>query len=116
MSEKRAIDTNSLNGNAFPVNIDFSSKRGVWRVFFVPLSVLEVIDFISQETFLVFNVDHYNYVDLKTLSLEEVASNHSAYLKKFDDETLLMDKKSVTRLLREMPHYNFCLIDIGKEA
>ena len=114
-SENRAINTNSLNGEPFPVNIDFSIKDGVYHIYSMPISVLEVMNLLPQKTFLIFSVDHYEFVGSETLSLSEVVSRHSSYLTKFDEQTLLMDKESIVRLLEEMPHYNLCLIDAEKE-
>lgn len=112
MIERRAITINSLNGSPFPTNINFSLKNGVYSVYLIPVSVLEVMNFINQDSFLVFNVDHYEHNDGKPRSLAEVVSKHSIYQIKFDEETLVMDRKSVIRLLDEIAHYNFCLIDV----
>ena len=95
--------------------IEFAEKNGFYRINLIPISVLEIFELISLKTFLVFNVDANEYDGLKALSLTEMVDKYSAYLKKFDDETLLMDKENVIQLLDEIYHYNFCLIDVESE-
>lgn len=106
---------NSLNGSDFPVGIEFSVQNGIYKVYLLPLSVLEVIDFIRRETFLVFNVDANEYDGIRPLTLAEIVSEYSSFIAEFDEETLLIDRKSVIELLNEISHYNFCLIDVERE-
>ena len=113
--ENRAINLNSLNGEAFPITVDFSIQNGFYRIYLTPISLIEIIDLIPFETFLVFNVNSHEYEDSKSLSLNEIVSKYASYSKKFDEETLLMDKGGIIQLLNEISHYNFCLIDSTPE-
>lgn len=114
--EDRAITINSLNGDSFPVSIDFSKKHSAFRVYLTPISVLEIVDLIPSGTFLIFNVDANEYDGTRRISLEQFTAKYSSYLEKFDDETLLLDKKSIIQLLEEISHYNFCLIELELNA
>lgn len=109
-TEHRAIDKNFLNGNPFPVNINFSLKDNFYSVHLTPMSISEIFEFIPQNTFLIFDVD-YEVLKLRLMNLSDVVEKYSSYLKKFCDETLLIDKKSLRKLLDEISHHNFCLID-----
>lgn len=114
--ENRAININSLNGNPFPVTVEFGKVNKVYRIYLTPISILEIIDLIPLNTFLVFNVDANEYDGLKPVSLRQLAGKYSSYLEAFDEETLLINKESLIQLLNEISHYNFCLIDAGKET
>lgn len=117
ISENRAININSLNGNSFPVTVEFGKANEVYRIYLTPISILEVIDLIPLNTFLVFNVDANEYYDgLKSFTLKQLADKYSSYLKTFDEETLLISKESLIQLLNKISHYNFCLIDAGAET
>ena len=114
-SENRAININSLNGNSFPVTIELAKLNEIYQIYLMPTSVLEILDLIPLNTFLVFNVDSNEYDGIKPVTLKQLADKHSCYLEAFDEETLLIDKKSLIQLLIEISHYNFCLIDAGTE-
>lgn len=114
-SDNKAINCNSLNGNPFPVNIEFSEKNGFYKIYLIPMSVLEILELIPLNTFLVFNVDANEYDGFKPLTLANLADKYSEYLKKFDEQTILMKKESIIRLLNETSHYNFCLIETKPE-
>ena len=116
ISENRAININSLNGNSFPVTVEFGKENEIYRIYLTPISVLEILNLIELDTFLVFNVDSNEYDGTEPITLKQLASKYSAYLETFDDETLLMDKEHIIRLLNEISHYNFCLIDTGTET
>lgn len=113
--ENRAININSLNGSSFPVTIEFAKLNEIYRIYLTPISVLEIINLIPLNTFLVFNVDANEYDGLKAITLKQFADKYSAYLKVFDEETVLMEKEKIIQLLDEISHYNFCLIDVAKE-
>lgn len=115
MSERRAVDINSLSARPFPITVDFSVKENFYRVFLTPMSVAEVIDLLPYNRFLIFDVDTYEFDNLKTLTLSDVVSTRSGYLTKFDEETLLMDKGQTVKFLEDVSHYNFCLIDAAEE-
>lgn len=116
-SKNRAININSLNGNSFPVTIEFAKTNNIYRIYLTPISVLEMINLISLNTFLVFNVDANEFDEgLKSFNLKQLADKYSAYLKAFDEETLLMNKEEFVQLLDEISHYNLCLIDVGMET
>ena len=115
ISENSAIDVNSLSGHPFPITVDFSVKEGFYRIFLTPIRVLEILDLLPLNTFIIFNVDTYEFDDSRPLTLAEIVNKYSTYLKKFDEETLLMEKKEIIRLLTVVPHYNFCLIDAKKD-
>ena len=115
LSDNKAININSLNGNPFPVNIEFSAKNGFYKIDLIPMSVLEVLELIPLNSFLIFNVDANEYDGLKPLTLANLVNKYSEYLKKFDEETLLLKKESLIKLLNEISHYNFCLIDANSE-
>ena len=115
ISENRAININLLNGNSFPVNIEFKKVNEIYRIYLMPISILEIMDLISQDTFLVFNVDANEYDESKAITLKSLAEKYSSYSKAFDEETLLIGKQSLVRLLNEISHYNFCLINTDKE-
>ncbi|MEO6590037.1 MAG: hypothetical protein ABIP06_12110, partial [Pyrinomonadaceae bacterium] len=72
ISKRKAINLNSLNGNSFPIAIEFSEKNGFYRINLIPISVLEIFELISFKTFLVFNVDANEYDGVKALSLAEM--------------------------------------------
>jgi hypothetical protein len=114
--ENRAININSLNGNPFPVNIELAKMNDIYRVYLTPISVLEILDLIPFNTFLVFNVDSNEYNGTEPITLKQLAAKYSSYLEAFDEETLLIDKKSLIQLLTEISHYNFYLIDAGTET
>jgi hypothetical protein len=114
--ENRAININSLNGNPFPVNIELAKMNGVYCVYLTPISILEMLDLIPLQTFLVFNVDANEYDGMKSVTLKQLAIKYSSYLEAFDEETLLFDKKSLVQLLTKISHYNFCLVDAGTET
>lgn len=116
ISENRAININSLNGNSFPVTIEFAKVNEIYRIYLTPISVLEIINLIPLNIFLIFNVDANEYNGLKPVTLKQLAYKYSSYLKTFDDETLLIDKENLVQLLNEISHYNFCLIDAKRET
>lgn len=115
ISKNRAININSLNGNSFPVGIEYAKVNEVYRIYLMPISILEIMDLIPFDTFLVFNVDANEYDSFKPVTLKTLAENYSNYLKIFDEETLLINKENLIQLLSEISHYNFCLIDTEKE-
>lgn len=112
---ERAININSLNGNSFPVNIEFTKINEFYRINLMPISVLETVDLIPFDTFLVFKVDANEFDGLKPITLKQFAERYSSFLTDFDEETLLMDKKSIIQLLNDISHYNFSLIDADRE-
>jgi hypothetical protein len=114
-NSERAININSLNGNDFPINIEFAKINEVYRIYLMPISVLEIIDLIPLNIFLVFKVDTNNFDGLKPTTLRTFAEKYSSFLTDFDEETLLMDKESIVQLLENISHYNFSLIDADRE-
>lgn len=113
-NNNRAININSLNGNSFPVTIEFAKTNNIYRIYLTPISVLEMINLLSLNIFLVFNVDANEYDEgLRSFTLKQLADKYAAYLKAFDEETLLMNKEELVQLLDEISHYNLCLIDAG---
>lgn len=112
MTSKNAIDINLLNGNQFPVTIEYSSKNGIYCVYLTPISVREVIRLLPEDTFLIFNVDT-NESDGG--SLDNTCENYSSFLKVFDGETLLMTRQQVIELLNNVDHYNFHLISVRED-
>lgn len=115
MSKNRAIEINSLSARPFPITVDFSVKENFYRVFLTPISVSEIIELLPYQLLLIFNVNSYEFDISRELTLFEIVNERSSYLTKFDEETLLMEKKQVVKLLEEVSHYNFCLIDAVKE-
>jgi len=115
MSKKRAIEVNSLSARPFPITVDFSVKENFYRVFLTPISVSEIMESLPYQFFLIFNVNSYEFDMSRELTLSEIVNERSSYLTKFDEETLTMEKKQVVKLLEEVSHYNFCLIDAVKE-
>jgi hypothetical protein len=115
MSESRAVEINSLKARPFPITVDFSVKENFYCVFLTPMSVSEIIDLLPYNTFLIFNVDTYEFANSKALPLSDVVNKCSGYLTKFDEETLLMDKEQIVKFLDDVSHYNLCLIDAAEK-
>lgn len=113
--ETKAININSLNGVSFPVSIEFNKTQDFFRIYLTPISILEIIDLIPQNSFLIFNVDANEYENLNSLTLKQLINKYSSYTKIFDEETILLNKENLIRLLNEISHYNFCLIDAQPE-
>ncbi len=115
MIDSSAINTNSLNGNLFPVAIEYSQKQGVYCLYLTPISVGEIIDFLPGDIFLVFNVDSNEFDGSGSISLVDVCKNYSSFLKAFDNETLLMKKGQIIGFLNNVDHYNFHLISAKED-
>ena len=114
MSEYNAIEKNSLNGHPFPVSVEFSAKGDLFCVHSTPISVLEVIDLLPSRTYLLFNIDTNEYDELATVPLSRVANDCSSFIRKIDDEVLLMSQEQIIKLLNHVSHYNFNLIDVDE--
>lgn len=115
MTNSTAINVNSLNGNPFPVAIEYSQKEGVYCLYLTPISVGEIFDFLPGDIFLVFNVDSNEFDGTGSISLIDVCKNHSSFVKAFDNETLLMRKEQIISLLNHVGHYNFHLISAKED-
>jgi hypothetical protein len=112
MPEDRAIDVNSLNGNPFPVIIEYSVKENSFSVHLAPLSVAEVADLLPAAYFLIFNVDTHDFDGSGIATLSKTEDNPSAFIKKFDEEILLMTKEQVISFVNSVGHYNFNLLAV----
>jgi hypothetical protein len=110
MLEDEALKVNSLNGDPFPVTIAYSENENLFRVYLTPLSVAEMADLLPETSFLVFNVDTNEFDESGSVTLSQAADRYSNFVKKFDDEILLMGKEQVIQLLLNVGHYNFNLI------